>query len=78
VDNNLDSTHDDIAPRILLLTAFACSDTGRLPMSESTAMELRLPIGLLFLVLGVILAGFGKLMIGLAQRPSSPRPLRGA
>jgi hypothetical protein len=37
-------------------------------MSESTAMDFRLPIGLSFLVLGVILAVFG----------SSQQPLRGA
>jgi hypothetical protein len=47
-------------------------------MSESTAMELRLPIGLFFLVLCVVLAVFGKLMTGLAQSASSRRPPRGA
>jgi len=77
-DNNLDTTHDDIAQRILLFSAFAFSDTGRRPMSESTAMDLRLPIGLLFLVLGVILAVFGELMTALALRASSRRRPRGA
>ena len=47
-------------------------------MSESTAMDLRLPIGLVFLVLGVILAAFGVLMTGEARRASSRRPPRGA
>jgi len=47
-------------------------------MSESTAMDLRLPIGLLFLVLGVILAVFGELMTALALRASSRRRPRGA
>jgi hypothetical protein len=69
---------DDIAQRILVFSAFALSDTGRRPMSESTAMDLRLPIGLLFLVLGVILADFGVLMPGVARRASSRRPPRGA
>ncbi len=47
-------------------------------MTESTAMDLRLPLGLVFLVLGVILAVFGVLMPGLARRASSRRPPRGA
>jgi hypothetical protein len=64
--------------RIVLFSAFALSDTGRRPMSESTAMDLRLPLGLLFLVLGVILADFGVLMPGVARRASSRRPPRGA